>query len=196
MAESKIEHRPVLGVMSTENISSTDDLNNYTTMGCWKIGGDLPVHAPTGSIWAQLYVFIVGTSMMQIINNGNTLWIRNGSTLSNVWYEWTKFIGTMLSTNVTGADNAICYFKKSGNVVWAYSSGKYTTAKSAGANLFNIPTGFRPTLSGLVFNMPACRISNGTASFVRIALSDTTIKVSDAILADDFVQFSICYIVD
>ena len=96
MAEGYQEHRPVLGVMSPDALSGSNDLNNFTTMGCWKTGGDLLAHAPTGSIWSQLYVFVIGTSIMQIICNGNTLWIRAGSMQSNVWYDWNKITGTIV----------------------------------------------------------------------------------------------------
>lgn len=81
-----------LGIISTEYLVSGDDLNNIRTRGIYRTGGTVPSHCPSAATWSILICYVVGTTYIQMLFNGQYIWTRSGN--SSNWYTWYRFSGT------------------------------------------------------------------------------------------------------
>ena len=83
--------------MVDTSVSSSDDLDNITDTGIYKISS-APTHAPEGISYCGMIVQKNSdTNVRQIVFTGSVIYIRSGGQSPLVWTAWTKITGTLLT---------------------------------------------------------------------------------------------------
>ena len=91
-----------LGIIDTL-LTSTDDLDNITTTGIYRVESSKPVHSPEDIGWYALVVYEVAhmsetyPNIIQVIYKGGTMYMRNYAGTPVAWTGWYKFAGSIVT---------------------------------------------------------------------------------------------------
>lgn len=134
------------------NLGGSDNLNNLSGDGLWRIEGTAPLNAPnSGWVWCFVAQFVVGSVTQQYIikPSANGLLIREYTGNPQVWSTWRTVGGytAPVRVNYTANSNSYIEYWKSGQtgclkIMYYVSDG--TLAAWSTKEIAIIPEGFRP----------------------------------------------------
>ena len=148
------------------DLGGSDDLNNLSGSGFWRIGGTAPLHAPgSGWVWCFFVQFVYGTVTCQYIIKPSTngFLMREYSGNPQVWSGWNEIIPSYESGTIA---SGITY-KKYGKVVTIYMNGVSVSAATGWTSLGTLPSSISTPYSvhGVDVNGIDLRASGTTLSY-------------------------------
>lgn len=154
------------------DLGGSDDLNNLSGSGFWRIGGTAPLHAPgSGWNWCFVVQFVYGTVTVQYIIKPSTngFLMREYSGNPQVWSGWNEIIPSYESgTIVTGIT-----YKTYGKVVTIFINNVTVSSASGWTSLATLPNKISSPYSvhTLDINGVALRVSGTGLSYRGSAAS-------------------------
>ncbi len=163
------------------NLGGSDDLNNLSGSGFWRIDGTAPIHAPdSGWIWCFVVQFVYGSVTDQYIikPSANGLVIREYTGNPQVWSTW-RFVGGYTGvTRINYGDYSYIEYWKSGQtgvVKMYYNVADGSIAAWNTKTIATLPEGFRPAQSILMRGIVDRMADDGTCFVIE---SSGAVKIS------------------
>ena len=166
---------------SRGNLTGSDNLNNLSGCGFWRIDGTAPLNAPdSGWVWCFVIQFEYGSVTVQYIikPSANGLMIREYTGNPQVWSTW-RFIGgyTGITRINYGSNSYIEYWKsgQTGVVKMYYNVADGSIASWNTKTIATLPEGFRPAQSILMRGIVDRIADDGTCFVIE---SSGAVKIS------------------
>lgn len=163
------------------NLTGSDNLNNLSGCGFWRIDGTAPLNAPnSGWTWCFVIQFVYGLVTTQYIikPSANGLVIREYTGNPQVWSSW-RFIGgyTGITRINYGSNSYIEYWKsgQTGVVKMYYNVADGSIAAWSTKTIATLPEGFRPAQSILMRGIVDRMADDGTCFVIE---SSGAVKIS------------------